>query len=151
MPSRTLSKSESDFHCFFVGDSEVVLGTCPAWSGRPCPHTYVEGCNKSTTYTTAELKPPEDSSPLEGNSLDRVLAGPILEDEEVHIGASSSSALGPPGLEPQSGASLDTMPRERPASTIQPPQVPVPQKDNYRYEETAESFEERDEAIELTA
>ena len=39
VPSRTLSTGESDFPCFFVGDSEVSLGTCPACSGRHCPHT----------------------------------------------------------------------------------------------------------------
>ena len=48
---------------------------------------------------------------------------------EVHLGASSSSALGPPGVEPQSGAGLDTMPRERPAITIQSLDVPVLLKD----------------------
>ena len=97
----------------------MVLGTCLACSGRHRPHTYVEGCTKSTTSITAELKPPEDSSPLEGNSVGRVVADPLIEDEEVHLGASSSSALGPPGLEPQSGAGLDTMPRELSASTTQ--------------------------------
>ena len=130
VPSRTLSKSESGFLCFFAGDSEVALGTCPACSGRHRPHTYAEGCNKSTTSIAAEPKPSKDSSPVEGASLDRVLVDPLLVDEEVHIGASSSSALGPPGLEPQSGAGLDTMPRERPATTIQSPDVPVLQKDN---------------------
>ena len=89
----------------------------------------MDGCKKSTTSATAELKPPEDSLPLGGNSLDRVLVDPLLEYEEVHSSASSSSALGLPGLEPQSGAGFDTMPRERPASTTQLPKVPVPQKD----------------------
>ncbi len=33
VPSRTLSKGESDI-IIFVGGSEVALGTCPACSGR---------------------------------------------------------------------------------------------------------------------
>jgi len=41
-PSRTLSNSESDFPCFFVGDSEMALGTCLACAGRHRPHTYAE-------------------------------------------------------------------------------------------------------------
>ena len=64
-----------------------------------------------------------------GASPDRVLVDPLPVDEEVHIGASSSSSLGPPGLEPQSGASLDTIPREWPAISTPSPEVPVPQKD----------------------
>ena len=42
VPSRTLSKCESDCPCVFASDSEVALGTCPACSGRHRPHTYVE-------------------------------------------------------------------------------------------------------------
>ena len=114
---------------FFAGESEVALGTCPACSGRHRPHTYAEGCNKSTASIAAETKPSKDSSPVEGASLDRVLDNPLLVDEEVHLGASSSSALGPPGLEPQSEAGLDTMPRGRPAITTQSLEVPVLQKD----------------------
>ena len=60
---------------------------------------------------------------MDGASLDRDLVDTLLEDEEVRIGAPSPSALGPSGLEPQSGAGLDTMPRERPASTTQPLEV----------------------------
>ena len=70
VPSRTLSKSESNFLCLFAGDSEVALSTCPACSGRHRPHTYVEGCKKSTTSITAEPKSSNDSSPMEGASLD---------------------------------------------------------------------------------
>ena len=39
VPSRTLSKGESEFPCFFAGDSEMALGTCPACAGRHRPHT----------------------------------------------------------------------------------------------------------------
>ena len=67
---------------------------------------------------------------MEAASPHRVLVDPFLVDEEVSIGASSSSALGPPGLEPQSEAGLDTMPRERAASTIQLLEVSIPKKDN---------------------
>ena len=43
VPSRTLSNSESVFvPRFFVGDSEMALGTCPARAGRHRPHTYAE-------------------------------------------------------------------------------------------------------------
>ena len=80
VPSRTLSNGESDFACFFCGDSEVSLGTCSACSGRHRPHTYAEGCKKSTTSIAAEPKPSTDSSPVEGASLDRVLADPLLVD-----------------------------------------------------------------------
>ena len=106
----------------------VALGTCLACSGRHRPHTYAEGCQKATTSIAAETEPPQDSSPAEGASLDRVFVDPLPLDEEVHIGASSSSNLGPPGLEPQLGAGLDTMPRERPAIETQSPEVLVLQK-----------------------
>ena len=46
-PSRTLPKS--DFPCVFVGDSEIVLSTCPARAGRHQPHTYSDGCKKATS------------------------------------------------------------------------------------------------------
>ena len=55
-------------------------------------------------------------------------------------------------MEPQPGASLDTMPRERPAVETQPIEVPVPQKGYLEcYDEIAESSEELDRAIEVTA
>ena len=60
-----------------------------------------------------------------------MLADPLPVYEEVHPGAPSSSAPAPPGLEPQSGASLDTMPRERPTITTQSPDITVPLKDTY--------------------
>ena len=84
VPSRTLSNSESDLPCFFVGDSEMALGTCPACVGRHRPHTYAEGCKKATTSTVAETVPPKDSSSAEGTSLDRVLVDPLIVDDEVH-------------------------------------------------------------------
>ena len=73
--------------------------------------------------------PPQDSSSAEGTSLDRVLVDPLLVYEEVHHNASSSADPRPPGLEPQLGAGLDTMPRERPAIEIQPSEVLVHLKD----------------------
>ena len=103
VPSRTLSKSESDFPCFFAGDSEMALGTCLACAGRHRPHTYAEGCKKAATSTAAETVPPKDSSTAAGTSLDRVLADPLLVDDEVRPGASSSSDPRPPGFEPQLG------------------------------------------------
>ena len=116
VPSRTLSNSESDFHCFFVGDSEVALGTCPACAGRHRPRTYAEGCKKATTTTTAETVPPTCSSSTEGTSPDRVLADPLPVDDAVRPTAQPFSDPIPPGLEPQLGAGPDTMPRERPAT-----------------------------------
>ena len=80
------------------------------------------------TSIAAATKPPKDSSSAEGASLDRVLVDPLPVDEEVHPNASSSSDPRPPGLEPQLGAGLDTMPRERPAIETQPMDVPVPKK-----------------------
>ena len=66
VPSRTLSNSESDFPCFFVGDSEVALGTGPARAGRHRPHTYAEVRKKATTSAVAETLPPKDSSTAAG-------------------------------------------------------------------------------------
>ena len=105
----------------------MALGTCPARAGRNRPHTYAEGCKKATTSRAAETVPPKDSSTAAGTSLDRVLADPLPVDDEVHPGASSSSDPRPPGLEPQLGAGLDTMPRERPAVGTQPMEVIAPQ------------------------
>ena len=56
IPSRILSTSESDFPCFFAGDSEVALGTCPACAGRHRPHTYSDGCKKATIPEVEENK-----------------------------------------------------------------------------------------------
>ena len=95
------SNYETDCHCSFAGDNDLAFGTCPACAGRHRPHTYAEGCKKSTNSSTAVPKPSEDRFPMERTSLDRVLIDPLLVDEEVRSGASSSSALEPPGLEPQ--------------------------------------------------
>ena len=129
MPSRAHSNSESDFPCFFISVSEVVLGTCPACAGRHRPHTYSEGCNKATTSVTAEIGAPKDLARVEGISLDRVLPDSHHEVGENHPTASSSTDPRPPGLEPQLGSGPDTMPRERPALETQPMEVSVPQKD----------------------
>jgi len=129
VPFRTLSNSESDFPCFFAGDSFMALGTCPACAARHRPHTYAEGCNKATTSAVAETVPPKDSSTAAGTSPGRVLADPLPVYAEIHPGASSSSDTRPPGLELQPGAGPDTMPRERPTVGTQPMEVPVPQKD----------------------
>ena len=110
----------SDFSCFVVGDSEMVLGTCPACAGRHRPHTYAEGCKKAAKLAAAETVPPKDSIPAEGTSLHRVIVDPLLAGDEVHPNASSSSDPRPPSLEQQPGASSDTMPRERSAVEIQP-------------------------------
>ena len=42
VPSRTLSNGENGVRCFFVGESEMALGTCPACACRHRPHTYAE-------------------------------------------------------------------------------------------------------------
>ena len=116
VPSRTFSEGESDFPCVFAGDSEMALGTCPACAGRHRPHTYAEGCNKATTSATADTVLPNNADQTTaGTSPDRVLADPLHVNDEVHLGASSSSDPRPPGLEPQPGRGPDTMPREQPA------------------------------------
>ena len=129
VPSRTLSNSESDFTCFFAGDSEMALGTCPACAGRHRPHTYAEGCHKAAAPYSCRDCHQRYSSSAEGTSLDRVLADPLHADDEVRPNASSSSDPRPPGQEPQPGAGPDTMLRERPAIEIQPVEVSIPQKD----------------------
>ena len=114
IPSRILSTSLSDFPFFFVGDSEVALGTCPACAGRHRPHTYSDGCKKATISEADDRKEKHDhQEQAEGASPDRVLHELPRDDGETHPTASSSNDPRPPGLEPQLGADLEPMPRER--------------------------------------
>ena len=99
VPSRILSTSESDVPCFFAGDSEIVLGTCPACAGRHRPHTYSDGGKKATSSTEdKETEKQERQELVEGASPDIVFHDLHREDGQTHIVASSSQDPRPPGL-----------------------------------------------------
>ena len=129
VPSRTLSTNESDCPCFFAGDSEIVLGTCPACVGRLRPHTYPEGCKKATTSIVEGTEKQHLLVLVEGASPDRVLHDLHREDGETHLVASSSQDPRPPGLELQPGAGLEPMPRERSSIEQSLPLAPMTIKD----------------------
>ena len=69
---------------------------------------------------------PPTVPPAPSVSPDRVLAGPPLEGEGQHPGATSSEDPRPPGLEPPPGVSTDdSAPRERPEGSLQKPKGPT--------------------------
>ena len=112
--SRTFSNSGSDFPCFFVGDSELALGTCPACAGKHRPHTYAEGCKKATTSAIPSAVRSSDIRAVAGTSPHRVLPDSPPANEEHHPGASSSTDQIPPSLEPPPATSPDmNVPRNR--------------------------------------
>ena len=122
MPSRTLSNGESDFPCFFVGNSEVALGTCPACSGRHRPRTYAEGCNKSTTSIATATNPQRAVPPWKEPHLTEFLLTLFLRMTKFIMVHRRLQHL-------DIQACLETMPRERPTVKTQSPEVPAPQKD----------------------
>ena len=99
------------FPCFFVGDHEVALGTCPTCAGRHRPHTYLEGCTKAVATQPEGKEKQEPREHGEGVSPDRVLHDLPQDDGETHPTASSSNDPRLPGLEPHPGADLEPLPR----------------------------------------
>ena len=79
---------------------------------------------KESTASSAAAPPTAPTVPLA--SPDHVLAGPPLETEGQHPGATSSDDPRPPGLEPPPGVSTDELaPRERPEGSLRKPTEPV--------------------------
>ena len=108
------------FPSFFVGDSEIVLGTCPACAGRRRPHTYAEGCKNKKGSVVPGASAPAAVPLVPVVYPDRVLAASPPEGDGHHPGATSSDDPRPPGLESPLGVFFDvSAPRERPGESLQ--------------------------------
>ena len=73
----------------------------------------------------------EHQEQAEGASLDRVLRELPRDDGETQPTATSSNDPRPPGLEPQPGADLEPMPRERSSDEHNSLDLQRPIKDTY--------------------
>ena len=139
VPARAPYDSDDVFPCFFVGDSEMALGTCPACAGRHRPHTYAEGCKKKKESIASGAVAPPTVPPVPSLSPARVLAGPPLEG--------SSDGPRPPGLEPPLGVSSDdSSPHERSEGNLQ-----KPKKNNLSYVPDSFSLEESSGIVEVAS
>ena len=58
VPSRTLCNCESDFLCFFAGDSEMALGTCPACAADIDRTLMQKDARTQRPHTVAAAVPP---------------------------------------------------------------------------------------------